>query len=93
MNNNNILIRIDEALERMRNDGAEDDNCPYYERLKAKRNAIANGASYATYSIAPYLIAYVGSHIPDVNIGMDNKVIKGRGDKRKATLKAITGVE
>lgn len=91
--NNDIITRIDEAIERMRVDGAEEENCPYFERLKAKRDAIANGEPYATYSIAPYLIAYVGSHIPDVNMGMDNKVIKGRGDKRKATLNTVTGVD
>jgi hypothetical protein len=91
----NIIERINKALERMRIEGDHLDEygqpCFYYERLKAKRDAIIDGQSYNTYSIAPYLISYVGSHIPDVNKGMNNKTLKGRGDKEKAIIQAITG--
>lgn len=88
---NGILTRIDAALERMKNDGAELDNCPHYERLKAKRDAIENGAPYATYNVAPYLIRVVGAQIPNCNMafdGRENKTIKARGDWAKVVAPA-----
>jgi hypothetical protein len=88
--NDNILERIDQALHRMENDGMGLDE--YYYNLKAKREAIASGQPYCTYNITPYLIAYVASYIPDCNMGMNNKTIKGRGDKIKATIEAVTGI-
>lgn len=98
--NDNILERIDAALGRMRGLGHDiDENgdpCEHYERLKSKRDAIAGGSSYATYSIAPYLIAYVGAHIPDVNFKRDVEgnhiLVSGRGKKDEAALNAVINI-
>lgn len=88
-----LLGRIDKALERMKNEGNHLNEynlpCEHYERLQAKRNAIAQGQPYTTRNLSPFLIAFVGSHIPDVNMGMNNNTIKGRGDKTTATIEAV----
>lgn len=74
-----ILRRMGEALHRMKEDGAEDDDCPYYANLTAKRNAIANGEPYATYNVSTFLIRAMGAQIPSVNMGYKGKTIKSRG--------------
>lgn len=85
-----LLERLDKALERMRNDGAEQEQCKYYLRLQAKRNAIASGEQYQIKTFSPsHLIAYVGSHIPDINYNCKGELIKNKQDKKTKTVEAL----
>jgi hypothetical protein len=70
------------------------DNTVYYDRLKDIRDAVAGGAEYTTVNLAPFLIAYIGAHIPDVNYNLKSSVDKkefigARGDKVKAAKDAV----
>jgi hypothetical protein len=97
MENDNILERIDMALERMRAEGHDVDEsggpCEHYENLQAKRQAVADGQPHAIYSIAPYLITRVAAEIPDYNFKRDkdgnHELVKGRGNKEKAAINAV----
>jgi hypothetical protein len=84
-----ILQDIDKALERMERKGYRDT--VHYERLKAKRDAIASGKPYFKYDVAPFLIAYVGSCIPKCNFKdvERNNLIKPRGDRTKAVVSTV----
>ena len=63
----------------------------YYERLKAKKDAIASGVPYVKYNVAPFLISYVGSFIPECNFKDNNRneLIKPRGDRAKAVISTV----
>ena len=84
-----VLQDIDKALERMERKGHKDT--VHYERLKAKRDAIASGEPYFKYDVAPFLIAYVDSCIPECNFKdvERNILIKPRGDRTKAVISTV----
>lgn len=60
-----ILVSIDEALERMRKKGYEDTDD--YRNLEQKRHAIANGAKYRVKDVTPEVIAGLGGAIASLN--------------------------
>ena len=96
MNNDTIelLKRIDQSLERMRNEGAEEEGCIYYNRLKDKRDAIANGHNYEVKTFSPiHMIAYIGSHIPDINTNSKGEIIKNKQNKKMKTVEALTSLD
>lgn len=82
-----VLRKIDASLARMREKGYA--NTIHYERLLAKRNAIANGASYTIINVAPYLISYISTLIPNLNIGQDGDLLEARGNRVKAVLEVV----
>ena len=86
-----ILHSIDNALARMKTKGH--DNTIHYVRLKAKRDAIASGEPYTVVDVTPYIITYIGTLIPDLNIGSGEKRIKARGNKKKAVIEAVMGLK
>ena len=86
-----ILQSIDNALVRMKE--KRHDNTIHYARLKAKRDAIASGEPYIVVDVTPFIITYIGTLIPDLNIGSGEKRIKARGNKKKAVIEAVMGLK
>ncbi|MCM3387290.1 hypothetical protein M3649_03975 [Ureibacillus chungkukjangi] len=81
-----LLERMEKALKRMELDGAEIEQCEHFLRFKSKYEAIKNGSDYTVKNVAPYLIAYVGSLIPNVNINSQNQYIKPKYAENRHTI-------
>jgi len=66
MESQELIQRIDIALTRMEARG--DGNTIHFDRLKAKRDAIASQAyPYAVYQVESYVIGALGAAIPSIN--------------------------
>lgn len=85
-----LLRNIDVALARMEAKGHAET--VHYARLKAKRDAIANGEPCVVIDVTPFLIAYIGTLIPDLNFDKDGNLIKARGNRKKAVIEAVMNI-
>lgn len=82
-----LINDIAQALERMERKGFRDTF--YYERLKAKRDALVAGKEYQLVNVGVPIVAMLGASVPEVNRGFDARPIKPRGDKVKAIKSSI----
>jgi hypothetical protein len=72
-----LLAEMDAALECMQLRGHGETI--YYKRLQAKRDAVANGASYRIINVTQPLIACAGAMIATTNIGTNDQLVPVRG--------------
>lgn len=86
-----LLTKLDAALKRMESKGFQ--NTVHYQRLKAKRDYVANADSVIIYNCAPAAIAAVGALIPNVNFGTKGKHIPARGNIKNAVENAVKWYE